>query len=68
VDLLPGHRVVADVLAEPAILTACAWHDGEKSAQPRGNVAHVLARAELAVGHVEEIRVADDLAQEVQVS
>jgi hypothetical protein len=65
VDLTPLQRVVLEVVAEEGVLGACPGHDGQETSLTVGNVAHVVPRAELAVGHVEEVGVAEDAAQEV---
>ena len=48
-----------------AILRARSRHDGEKAPWASADVAHVVACTQLAVGHVEEVGVAEDATQEV---
>src|SRR5262249_30454061 len=65
VAFTPGRSVLLQVAPEPTIPRACPGENRQKSPAATRNVAHVVARAELAVGHVQEVGVAGHLAQEV---
>ena len=62
--LAPPQGVGLQVVAEPPVLRTGARHHGEETPPVAGDVTHVLAGAELAVGHVQDVGVADDLPQE----
>src|SRR5262249_58636824 len=64
-NLTPGWHLFLQVAPEPAILRARLWQDRQESPAAARDVAHVVARAELAVGHVQEVGVAGQLTQEV---
>ena len=55
----------AEALAEGDVLASTARQYGHEPAAARGDVAQILAAGQLAVGHVEEVGVADQLVQQV---
>src|SRR5262249_11151064 len=65
VDFTPGRRLVLEIAPEPTVLGARPGQYREKPSSAARNMAHVVTRAELAVGHVEEVSMASHLAQEV---
>src|SRR5262249_48982063 len=64
-DLTPGRRLFSQVAPEPTLLRARPGQYRQKSPPAARNMAHVVPCAELAVGYVQEVGVADHLAQEV---
>jgi hypothetical protein len=62
-DLVPLPGVGLQVVAEPAVLRARAWHHGQETPLPGSAVSQVLARAQFAISHMQEVAVADDLPQ-----
>src|SRR5580658_4766062 len=52
-------------VAEGDILASTARQYGHEPAASRGDVAQILAAGQLAIGHVEEVAVADQLVQQV---
>ncbi len=50
-------------VAQEAVLAAAAWKDGHEPSAVGVDVGHLLARAQLAVGDIEEVRATDDRAQ-----
>ena len=63
----PGHgrRRGAEPLTEGEVLGPTAGQHGHEPATPGGDVAEILAAGQLAVGHVEEVRAADQVVQQV---
>lgn len=53
---LPFGRVGLNPFAKLAILLAVAWHHRDEATTGTINVLHVLARAQLGVGDVQEVR------------
>src|SRR3954471_15586388 len=62
--LTPLQGVCLQVVAEPTVLRTRTRHDAEEASLLAGDVSHVLACAEFAVGHVQEVAVTNDLPQE----
>ena len=62
-DFPPLQIVRLDMVAEPTILAACPWHDGQEPSVSAGNEAHVVATAQFAVGDIQESTVANKLTQ-----
>ena len=50
-------------LAEGDVLASTPRQDGHEPAAPSGDVTQILAAGQLAVGHVEEVGMADQLAE-----
>src|SRR4051812_12507330 len=55
----------AEALTESDVLASSARQYGHESAIPGRNVAQILAAGQLAVGHVEEVGMADQLVEQV---
>ena len=55
----------AEALTEGDVLASSARQYGHESAVPGRDVAQILAAGQLAVGHVEEVGVADQLVEQV---
>ena len=55
----------AEALAEGDVLASTARQYGHEPAAPRRDVAQILAAGQLAVGHVEEVGMADQLVEQV---
>ena len=64
-DQRPLGRTGLDRLAELRVLQPVAWHHGDESTACAIDVLHVLARAQLAVGHIQEVAAAGHRAQRV---
>ena len=65
VDRFPAGLALADRRAEGGVLAAGARQDGEEPAAVLMDVGHVLGGGELAVGDVEEVAAAGQLAEDV---
>src|SRR5439155_14271190 len=65
VDLFPPGLAFADGHAEGRVLATGAWQDGEEPAAVVMDVGHVLSGGELAVGDVEEVAAAGQLAEDL---
>src|SRR3954468_15614638 len=57
----------AEPLAEGDVLVSTARQYGHESAAPRRDVTKILAAGQLAVGHVKEVGMADQLVEQVPV-
>ena len=64
-DPSPRHATVADGRTEGGILGAGAGQDAYESAAMAMDVGHVVGRGQLAVGDVEEVAAAGQLAEQI---
>ena len=64
-DFLPRRLVVLQVAAKPAVFASGPWEDGDEPPAGLRQMREALARAELAVGDIEEVGPSDNLAQRV---
>src|SRR5262249_61672988 len=64
-DLAPRRRVPLQIAPEPSVLRPRPRQHPQESSLATRYVAGGVARAELAVGHIQEVGMADPLAQEV---
>ena len=66
-DRRPADRVPAELLANAAILPPAAGQDGHELPPVAGQLGEVVPGAEFAVGHVDEVRPAEEGAEGLQV-